>query len=122
MKAIIEISKPGTLFSRAKAVARDLDAGKKVKPADYHLAFADAHQLLAELTPARLNLLDTLKHHGAMSIYALAKLLGRNYSNVHRDCNKLLEHHLLAKDKDDCVHVPWDSIVIRLSVGRPKAA
>jgi len=122
MKAIIEVIKPGGTFTQARAIAREIDSGKKVKTADYHLAFADARHLLSELTPARLTLLDELKHSGALSMYALAKLLNRNYSNVHRDCNKLLEHHLLEKDKHGCVYVPWGEIVIRLSIGQPKAA
>ena len=40
--------------------------------------------------PARWNLWRTLKGSGPLSIYALAKALKRNYSNVHSDVVKLL--------------------------------
>lgn len=122
MKAIIEIAPRGNSFQQALAIARKADKNKPLPTADYHLSFADPRQLFAELTPARLTLLDTLKHKGPMSIYALAGQLGRNYSNVHRDCSKLLEYQLVEKDANASVFVPWDEILIRLSVGHPKAA
>lgn len=74
------------------------------------LYFATMPQLLAALTPARWTLLETLKGVGAMSIYALAKLLKRNYSNVHSDVVKLLALGLVEKDENGRVFVPWDEI------------
>lgn len=40
---------------------------------DYHLSFESARTLLAELTPARLDLINTAHALGASSVYALAK-------------------------------------------------
>jgi predicted transcriptional regulator len=88
-----------------------------VPEADYHLNFASAAQLFSELTPARLVVLDTLKRTGPQSIYALAKHLGRNYSNVHGDVQKLLEHDLVSKDDAGRVYVPWEVIVIQVQLG-----
>lgn len=42
-------------------VARQADAGAVLPPADYHLGFADALQLLAELPPRRLDTLRAIK-------------------------------------------------------------
>ena len=80
MKAIIEITKSGEYAGRALALARAVDAGQAVPAADYHLGFENAAQLFAELTPARLALLEALKALkalGPVSIYGLAKALGQ---------------------------------------------
>jgi predicted transcriptional regulator len=121
-KAIVEIPRPGEYFEQALAVARRADAGEELPEADFHLGFANAAQLFGELTPARLALLEALKGLGPVSIYALAKHLGRNYSNVHRDTTKLLELGLAEKTAEDAVWVPWEEIQIRVTLGVGRAA
>ena len=100
------------------ALARHIDAGEDLPEADYHLNFANTVQLFTELTPARMALLDTLKAAGPQTVYALAKRAGRNYSNVHRDIDKLLEHGLVERNPGGKVWVPWDEVQIRLALGR----
>lgn len=51
---------------------------------------------------------------GMVSIYALTKALGRNYSNVHADVSALLELGLIARTPDG-VSVPWEAVEWRLS-------
>ena len=118
MKAIVEIVREGQYFVDAMAVAKRIDAGESVPQADYHLGFTSAPQLFAELTPARLALLETLKMAGPLTVYALAKRAGRNYSNIHRDIRVLLEHRLVARDDDNKVYVPWDEVQIRMTLGK----
>jgi len=118
MKAIVEIVKKGQYFDDAMALAKRIDAGESVLSADYHLGFTSAPRLFAELTPARLSLIETLKDAGPVTVYALAKRAGRNYSNVHRDITKLLEHRLVARDDEGRVYVPWDEIQIRMTLGQ----
>lgn len=106
MKAIIEILPRDAIFNAARA---DLAAGGS---ADYHLAFESARLLFSELTPARLDLLDTLRKLGPSTIYALAKAAGRNYSNVHADVSRLIELGLIERCEDDEVHVPFDGVEV----------
>ena len=115
-KASISITSTSTLFSEMREIAKKLDRGEILPEADYHLSFSDSAQLFRELTPARLALLEHLKKDGPQSIYALAKQLGRNYSNVHADVRKLMEHHLIDKTEDQQVFVPWDDVEIHLSL------
>ena len=82
----------------------------------YELTYASAGQLFAQLTPARMRTLEILKQAGPLSIYALAKRMGRNYSNVHADIAKLLEYDLVAKDAGGRMYVPWDAMEIRVSL------
>jgi predicted transcriptional regulator len=105
-------------WKRTKAdlrrLAKALDAGKRLAHADYELNFAQAGDLVAEITRERLRLLAVLRGMGAVTVYALAKELERNYSNVHADVKRLLALGLVERDADKCVFVPWTEIRIRL--------
>lgn len=106
MKAIIEVNSRGSIFD---AAAADIAAGGND---DFHLSFESARQLFAEVTPARLDLLDTLRKVGPCSVYALAKAAGRNYSNVHGDIGRLMELGLIERTGNDLVQVPFDDVEV----------
>jgi predicted transcriptional regulator len=108
MKAIIELGRKNSIFA---AVREQLSADAE---ADYRLSFESARTLFAELTPARIDLLDTLRRAGPCSVYALAKAAGRNYSNVHGDVTRLLDLGLIERAEDDSILVPFAEIDIRL--------
>lgn len=116
MKAIIEVAPKGGIFDGLFKSARKVDAGQS-KSSDYLLTFESSKLLLSELTAARIGLLEELRTAGPMSIYGLAKRVGRNYSNVHSDVTKLIEHGLVQKFEDSKkVHVPFDSVEIRFTL------
>lgn len=97
-------------------------ARKSVPEADYHLAFADAARLLAELPPKRVQTLRAVQPTGATSIYALAKRLKRNYSNVHTDVRRLTDLGLLEKDAAGHVFVPSEDVIVKIDASLLKAA
>jgi predicted transcriptional regulator len=76
----------------------------------YVLSVADLPLLLRTLTPARWQLLERLREAGPLSIYELAKRLGRDYKNVHTDVSRMSEAGLIDKDADGRVRVPWDVV------------
>lgn len=115
MKAIIDLARRGMVFETA--AAQYAVAGKGVAP-DYRLHFESARALFAELTPARLELIDTLSSLGPSSVYALAKEAQRNYSNVHSDVAVLERLGLVQRNKEDAVFVPFTAIEIRLELSR----
>jgi predicted transcriptional regulator len=121
-KAIIGIANFRETANELRAIATRVDAGERLAPADYQLNFATAAQLFTELTPKRMELLDTLKRTGPQSVYRLAKLLGRNYSNVHASVARLMELGLIAKNDEDKIFVPWDDVEIHVSLSGTKAA
>ena len=82
MKAIIEVNRRGSVF---KAARKQIAQKGRGRTPDFSLTFESARMLFAELTPARLDLLNTLHGMGPATVYALAKTAGRNYSNVHAD-------------------------------------
>lgn len=122
MKAIIGITQWEQTRQELRALARQLDAGKRPPQADYHLNFASAAQLLSELPPKRIATLRALKSAGPCSIHALATRLGRNYSNVHADIARLLELGLALKNVQGRVFVPFDDVRIEVDASLMAAA
>ena len=111
MKAVIEIAKRG---SAVKAARRQLASSAQGEDADFHLSFESARSLLSELTPARVELLDTLRRIGPCSVYALAKGAERNYSNVHSDVGRLEYLGLIERTEEDAIFVPYETVEIHL--------
>ena len=109
MKAIIEVSRTGSIFG---ATAEQIAHARQGRTPDFRLSFESARSLFAELTPARLDLLDTLRRVGPCSIYALAKAAERNYSNVHADVARLEELGLIERSDEDGIFVPFDAVEI----------
>jgi predicted transcriptional regulator len=109
MKAIIEVSKLG---SAVRAAREQLATTRPGKSPDFRLSFESARSLFADLTLARVDLLDTLRGLGPSSVYALAKAAERNYSNVHTDIARLEVLGLIERTEDGSVWVPYESVQI----------
>ena len=109
MKAIIEVAKPG---SAVRAARQQLAAARRGRSPDFRLSFESARSLFADLTPARVELLSTLRRTGPCSVYALAKAAGRNYSNVHTDIARLEILGLVERNEEGSVSVPYESVEI----------
>jgi len=110
---------PKTLYIRVSAPADALDrfeaawhlaSGRAVPAPLAILSFADLPLLAKTLTPARWELLKRLAQAGPQSVYALAKLLERDYKNVHTDVSRMLELGLLEKNAGNQVGVAWQAI------------
>ncbi len=115
MKALIELSPKGSIFNTAR---EQLAGARRGRQANYRLSFQSTKTLFAEITPARIDLLDTLRKNGPCSVYALAKIAGRNYSNVHADIRRLEELGMVERTADDAVTVPFDAVEIRVPLAK----
>lgn len=113
MKAIIELGQ-----SAVRMAAQQITEARQGHAADFRLSFESARLLFAELTPARLDLMDTLHGIGACSVYALAKAASRNYSNVHSDVSRLATLGLIEQGDDGKISVPFGSIEIRFMLAQ----
>jgi len=81
------------------------------------ISFHDQRLLFKTLTPKRFEILQHVHQQDGISIRALAKELGRDYSNVHQDVKILTQLGLMLKDDNsEKYHVPWDVIVTELSL------
>lgn len=115
MKAIIEVSRKGSVF---RAAAQQVAAARRGRTPDFRLSFESARSLFADLTPARLDLLGSLRRVGPCSVYALAKAAGRNYSNVHTDVSRLEELGLIERAEDGSIAVPFEAVEILLPLAQ----
>jgi predicted transcriptional regulator len=115
MKATIEVARKGSAVRTAR---KQLAAARQGRSPDYRLSFDSAITLFAELTPVRLDLLDTLRKAGPCSVYALAKAAERNYSNVHTDVSRLEELGLIERNDESAISVPYDAVEILLPLAQ----
>ena len=101
------------LFDEVAIAFKLAEKGLPSKPVN-HLYFESAAHMWKKLTPRRMELLHSLRQHGAISIRRLAAILGRDYKSVHRDIQILLPIDLVQKTATGLVTVPWTSILIDL--------
>jgi predicted transcriptional regulator len=80
-----------------------------------HLAFESWDALARLLTGKRMELLHHVRRHQVTSIRALAKALGRDYSNVHADVQALSAAGLL-NTADGGIRADYDAIETRIAI------
>lgn len=104
-----------------KFPARGACSARNGRTPDFRLSFESARSLFAELTPARFDLLDTLRRVGPCSVDALARAAERNYSDVYADVTRLEELGLIERTEDGEISVPYESIEILVPLARAVA-
>ena len=106
--------------SADKGFDRFIDAWEKAEQgtakAQVHINFEDFSQLMAVVSPKRLEILKTLRQQGNMSIRALSKVLDRDYKNVHTDAKALEVVGLIERTEDNLLSAPFDVIDAHLSL------
>lgn len=80
-----------------------------------HLAFESWDALARVLTGKRMELLRYVRHHNVTGVRALAKALGRDYSNVHADVQALVTAGLLDAT-DGGVRADYDAIETKIAI------
>ena len=114
-----------TLYVRVSAREDALDrfeaawhlaSGRRPPPALALLSFADLPLLVKNLSPARWALLQQLAKSGPLTIFALAKRLGRDYKNVHTDATQLTALGLMEKTDENLVRVRWQAVRAELKL------
>jgi predicted transcriptional regulator len=80
-----------------------------------HLAFESWDALARVLTGKRMELLRYVHRHKVASVRALAKALGRDYSNVHADVQALTEAGLLDATGGG-VRADYDAIETKIAI------
>jgi len=105
----IRVGPAADALDRFEAAWNRAAEGRPARPLEI-LSFADLPLLLKNLSPARWELLARLRKEGPLSIYQLAKRLGRDYKNVHTDVARLAELGLVAKGADAKMSVSWDVV------------
>ena len=109
------------LFNEVEKVWTGVEKGKKAKKHE-GLYFENLEAMRKVLTEERLRILTVVKQRQPSSIYALAKVLGRDTKNTFNDVQFLSEAGLikLKKSKDGRERttpiVRYDKILLEISV------
>lgn len=109
----VELSNLRQSLAQFASAWQKAEAGEPVETFE-GIGFGTMEQFLSVFTPRRWALVRELKAAGPLSIYALAKRVGRNYKNVHVDVATLMEWKVVEKDQAGRVFVPYDEIDVRL--------
>jgi predicted transcriptional regulator len=111
----IRVGAAGDALDRFEAAWNRVAEGRAVRTL-HVLTVEDLPALLKTLSPARLQVLQSLKARGALTVYELAKRLGRNYKNVHTEVAQLAALGLVERTGDNLVQVPWDLLRAELAL------
>ncbi|HEY5207843.1 MAG TPA: hypothetical protein VIJ42_00195 [Stellaceae bacterium] len=82
---------------------------------EHHLFFESWDTLARVLTGKRMDLLRYVRRHKVSSVRALAKALGRDYSNVHADVHALIKAGLLDNGADG-LRADYDAIETKIAI------
>ena len=121
MKGRIEIKSLEEGLKDFHATWRAVAAGKKVTPrkGTYFTSLEAARKVL---TPKRLQLLRVIRKGRPDSVYQLARLVGRDFKNVHADVYTLATYGLISLKKAragrhaSVPRVPFSTIEFRIAV------
>ena len=113
----IQITVGGDIEEEFKLGAIDAwhraERGEKFQ--ERYLAFESWDALSRVLTGKRVELLGYVRRHPVTSVRALAKALGRDYSNVHADVKALAGAGLLESNAKG-VRADYDAIETRIAI------
>lgn len=108
-------------LAKAAETMKALERGE-TPDAYFGVSFSDVGQMFAVFTPRRWELLAALRQSGPMSISALARLLKRDYKNVHGDVTALTEWMAVEKDDAGLVFAPYADISVDVHLPEGRAA
>jgi predicted transcriptional regulator len=111
----IRLGAAGDALDRFEAAWHRVTEGRAMRPLNV-LSFDNLPLMLSALSPARWALLQKLSEEGPLSIYELAKRLGRDYKNVHTDVTQLAAIRLIERQADGRVTVPWELLRAELKL------
>jgi predicted transcriptional regulator len=121
MKGRIEIKSLEEGLKDFRATWKAVAAGKKVAPRK-GTYFTSLEAALKVLTPKRLEILRVIRKGRPDSVSDLARLIGRNFKNVHADVQALAAYGLVSLRKTQAgrrtpsPRVPFSAIEFRIAV------
>jgi predicted transcriptional regulator len=116
---VIEVAPGGSVLETAPKQAKPAESRADFA-ADYHLSF-ESSRACSRTDARRINLMEALRRHGPCSVYALAKEVERNYSNVTPTSASSKRTHLRNVHRKawcSCRSSPGDSSALSKSCSR----
>lgn len=111
----VEVMSSGEALKRFARAWKGASSGKH---GDATIGLGSIAELMALLSPKRMELLREIAENPGLSIRGLAQALGRDYKNVHTDVTELEARHFLQRDDAGLVSAPYDELIIRAPLRR----
>jgi predicted transcriptional regulator len=93
------------------------------EPAPYYgVGFKNVSQMLSVFTEKRWDLLAALRENGPASIAELARIVKRDYKNVHNDVERLMEWLAIEKNDQGKIYTPYSEIIVDVHLPQQRAA
>lgn len=105
----------------AQQAMEQLSVGEEATPY-YGVGFKNVSQMLSVFTEKRWDLLAALRENGPTSIAELARVVKRDYKNVHNDVERLMEWLAIEKNDEGKIFTPYSEIIVDVHLPREKAA
>jgi len=105
----------------AQQAMESLSVGEEATPY-FGVGFKNVSQMLSVFTEKRWDLLAALRENGPTSIAELARVVKRDYKNVHNDVERLMEWLAIEKNEQGKVFTPYDEIIVDVHLPGQKAA
>ena len=106
----VEVMSSSEALKRFARAWKNASAGRQK---DATIGLGSIAELMALLSPKRMELLRHVAQSPGLSIRGLALALGRDYKNVHTDVSELEARHLLERNGAGLVTAPYDELIIR---------
>lgn len=98
-------------------------ATNRTADASPRYTFPTPEAMARSLTPARWSILQALTGAGPIGVRELARRVGRDVKDVHRDAEALALNGLIDKTKDRKLSFPYKRVKVAFELhARPKAA
>ena len=92
-------------------------------PAPYYgVGFKSVSQMMSVFTEKRWDLLAALRENGPTSIAELARIVSRDYKNVHNDVERLMEWLAIEKNDQGKIFTPYSEIIVDVHLPQQRAA
>ena len=105
----------------AQQAMEQLSLGEEPAPY-YGVGFKNVSQMLSVFTEKRWDLLAALRENGPTNIAELARIVKRDYKNVHNDVERLMEWLAIEKNDQGKIFTPYSEIIVDVHLPRQKAA
>ncbi len=109
-----------SLEESKKRMLKELASGLPAATPRY--TFQTPEAMARMLTPARWNILQALTGAGPIGVRELARRVGRDVKDVHRDAESLRLNGLIDKTKDRKLSFPYERVRVQFEFRTTKAA
>jgi predicted transcriptional regulator len=103
-------------ISTVEQLRQRADLAFKGQPQGAFLTFETLELMWKTLTPRRWEILRAMTGENALSLRAIARLVGRDVKTTHQDVHALLDVGILTKTGENRIVFPYDAVHVDFTI------